>query len=71
MRKTKMNLKPVFKYYLINKLLPGPSINAWISVTSESLTAILIPSGGSFISSSCSFTILRIVWGERFSTLEI
>lgn len=46
-------------------------MNAWISVTSESLTTIRIPSGGSFISSSCSRTSLRMVCGDKFSTLEI
>lgn len=51
--------------------LPGPSMNAWMSVTSESLTTIRIPSGGSLINSSCSLTILRMVCGDRFSTFEI
>lgn len=57
--------------YCTVRYIPGPSMNACRSVTSVSFITIRIPSGGSFISSSCSLTIRRMVCGDKFSTLEI
>lgn len=52
------------------KNLPGPSMVAWISVTSASLSNTLMPSSWVCWSSCISFTILLMIWGDKFSTFE-
>lgn len=49
----------------------GPSIIAWISVTSASFIKTFIPSNA-FVCKVCnSFTTCRMIWGLKFSTLDI
>jgi len=51
--------------------LHGPSIIAWIFVTSSSLMIILIPSKGLRIKSCSSLVTCLITCGDRFSTFDV
>lgn len=51
--------------------IPGPSMEACMSVTSSSFKKTLMPSGGLWVSSVISRRTCRTVCGWRFSTLEL
>lgn len=50
------------------KNLHGPSMTAWISVTSASFKMTRIPSGGCAVNSAISLATRRIICGDKFST---